>query len=193
MRSEKAAMPYDPEYQKQYREANRARLTAYHQEWSETNREKLRTYHSQWREKNREKMREHQRAYYEANKELCDERSASWALANPGVGRERLKKWRAEHKERYGEQVQRRRARKMQAPINDLTAAQWQAIKEHYGHRCVYCGKKQERLTQDHLTPLSKGGNHTASNIVPACRSCNSRKHTGPVLVPVQPLLLVAL
>jgi 5-methylcytosine-specific restriction endonuclease McrA len=24
--------------------------------------------------------------------------------------------------------------------------------------------------------PLSRGGSHTASNIVPACRSCNSSK-----------------
>ncbi len=26
-------------------------------------------------------------------------------------------------------------------------------------------------LTQDHITPLSEGGNHTLSNIVPACLS----------------------
>lgn len=83
------------------------------------------------------------------------------------------------------------RANKRQAPINDLTTAQWKAVKEHYGHRCAYCGKKSQRLTQDHITPLSANGPNTLWNVVPACRSCNARKNKGPVLIPVQPLLLV--
>jgi 5-methylcytosine-specific restriction endonuclease McrA len=87
---------------------------------------------------------------------------------------------------------QRQRARRVNAPVNDLTAKQWVAMKEAYQHRCVSCGKKQQRLTQDHLMPLSKGGAHTYSNIVPACRSCNSKKGAGAVLKPVQPLLLIA-
>jgi 5-methylcytosine-specific restriction endonuclease McrA len=85
---------------------------------------------------------------------------------------------------------QRRRALRNGAPRSDLTAAQWTAIKAHYSYRCVYCGTKPKRLTQDHVTPLSKGGSHTVSNIVPACRSCNSRKGTGGPIVPIQPLLL---
>lgn len=84
----------------------------------------------------------------------------------------------------------RRRARKACVALNDLTAAQWQEIKAAYGYRCVYCGRKMQRLTMDHITPLSKGGNHTASNIVPACQSCNARKYVGNVLIPIQPLLL---
>lgn len=84
----------------------------------------------------------------------------------------------------------RRRARLNAAPINNLTEAEWEQIKAHYGHCCVYCGRHMQRLTQDHLTPLSKGGSHTKHNVVPACLSCNSKKKTGPVLKPVQPLLL---
>lgn len=84
----------------------------------------------------------------------------------------------------------RRRAAKRQAPRNDLTPVQWAEIKAAYDHRCVYCGKKFQRLTMDHIVPLSKGGEHTVSNVVPACRRCNSRKSAGAPLVPVQPLLL---
>jgi len=84
----------------------------------------------------------------------------------------------------------RRRARLSGATVNDFTADQWVAMQEHYEHCCVYC-KRQHRgeLTQDHLTPLSKGGAHTASNIVPACAPCNRHKNAGAVLAPVQPLL----
>ena len=65
------------------------------------------------------------------------------------------------------------------------------ALQLAFDHRCAYCDRRRKgRLTQDHVTPLSKGGSHTASNIVPACASCNSRKHTGPPLRPVQPMLL---
>lgn len=84
----------------------------------------------------------------------------------------------------------RYRANKLNAPVNDFTAAQWRDMKEHYEHRCVYCGKKTTRLTQDHIIPLSKEGAHTRDNIVPACKPCNSRKGTGAPLVPVQPMLV---
>jgi hypothetical protein len=99
--------------------------------------------------------------------------------------------WRLAHPEKRKEFHAKRRARKYHAPINDFTAAQWREMQEAYDHRCVYCGRRAKgRLTQDHLTPLSKGGAHTASNILPACNRCNSKKMAGGVLKPVQPLLL---
>ena len=95
------------------------------------------------------------------------------------------------HKVQYFGRAYAYRARKANAPINDFTAAQWREMQGAYDHRCAYCGKRAKgKLTQDHITPLSKGGSHTVSNIVPACRSCNSQKHAGPPLTQVQPLLL---
>jgi 5-methylcytosine-specific restriction endonuclease McrA len=72
--------------------------------------------------------------------------------------------------------VAQRRALKKGAAVCDLTRRQWESIKEAYGYRCAYCSKRPKRLTQDHIIPLSKGGNHTESNIVPCCRACNSKK-----------------
>lgn len=43
-------------------------------------------------------------------------------------------------------------------------------------NKCHYCRKKFNKLTMDHVIPLSKGGEHSASNIVPACLSCNLKK-----------------
>jgi len=55
-----------------------------------------------------------------------------------------------------------------------------QRIYNRDGHYCRYCGAHQtelsERLALDHVIPRSQGGTDHASNLVPACRSCNSRK-----------------
>lgn len=40
--------------------------------------------------------------------------------------------------------------------------------------KCVYCGEPATQV--DHIVPVSKGGTDDVSNLVPACRSCNSSK-----------------
>ena len=45
-------------------------------------------------------------------------------------------------------------------------------------NQCQYCtGRFREpELTLDHVIPRSKGGTHTWSNLVAACKSCNQKK-----------------
>ncbi len=88
-----------------------------------------------------------------------------------------------------GRARRRRRRARMAKVATDLTPDQWTSIKEAYGHRCAYC-HREKPLTQDHVVPISKGGAHTASNIVPACRSCNSSKQAAPPQVVFQPHLI---
>lgn len=47
-----------------------------------------------------------------------------------------------------------------------------QSIKEHWNHRCAYCGNEED-LTLDHITPRSKGGSDRITNLVCACSECN--------------------
>lgn len=99
--------------------------------------------------------------------------------------------WQAAHPAEMTARYRRRRARKRQAPVIDLSTAQWLEIQVAFSHRCAYCGKRcKGKLTQDHVTPYAHNGAHTLWNVVPACASCNSHKHAGPVPVAVQPLLL---
>src|SRR6266568_3432226 len=130
------------------------------------------------------------RTYHQERREHRLQNGRSYRLANHETIRHRESAYQREHPDVARGASKRRRARLLHAPVNDFTEPQWQAMKAHYGHRCVYCGRKMQRLTQDHILPLSKGGSHTQSNIVPACQRCNSRKHVGPPLRPVQPLLL---
>jgi len=59
------------------------------------------------------------------------------------------------------------------------TVAEWKSVLRHYGRRCVYCNVKltPKNVSRDHKQPLSRQGTNDIRNIVPACRSCNSRKH----------------
>ncbi len=44
--------------------------------------------------------------------------------------------------------------------------------------QCYYCGKtfKPSELTMDHVVPIIRGGLSIKSNLVPACKECNSKK-----------------
>jgi len=45
-------------------------------------------------------------------------------------------------------------------------------------HICAYCGGHfaELDLTVEHILPVSRGGRHEWTNVVTACRSCNTRK-----------------
>ncbi|MFZ5878252.1 MAG: HNH endonuclease [Chloroflexota bacterium] len=43
-------------------------------------------------------------------------------------------------------------------------------------YTCQYCGRRDVGLTVDHVMPRHLGGEHTWTNVVAACPSCNHRK-----------------
>ena len=103
-----------------------------------------------------------------------------WYEQNQEISIWRAKQYRIEHPEWAREANTRgsrkRRATKLSAPLNDLTTGEWKLLLDTFEHSCAYCGDSESKLTMDHVVPLSKGGSHTFTNIVPACKSCNSRK-----------------
>lgn len=78
------------------------------------------------------------------------------------------------------------------AGVNDLSTAQVLELRLAYASLCQYCEKLLEegQHSIDHVFPLSRGGPNTLSNVVLACRACNSKKHSGAPLRPVFPLLV---
>jgi hypothetical protein len=90
--------------------------------------------------------------------------------------------WRA-NPDKLCERGQRRRARKLAAAKVDFTEEQWLEILKIHDGRCAYCLERCDRLERDHVVALSRGGDHSADNIVPACRSCNATKWARPVFM----------
>lgn len=65
------------------------------------------------------------------------------------------------------------------------------ALIERDGAVCVWCGRAPWRsdLTAEHIVPRSRGGRTSPENLTIACRSCNKRRGTKPVVAYVRSLL----
>ena len=170
--------------------------------------EKLKAYQIQYRINHKEHKKEWSKQYYQDNKEKIKEYKKQWCLNNSEHKKEYDKQYRldhSEHRKQYGKQYfqtpegkasnqrgkSKRRANEANI-INTLTAEEWIEILKEYKFKCAYCGKKFtlfDRETRDHVIPISKGGNNTKENIVPACRSCNTKKYNKILLTKPSPLL----
>jgi 5-methylcytosine-specific restriction endonuclease McrA len=160
---------------------------AYNVEYRATHKKEIRLYNRN----NLERSREYGKRNYANHRE----QALAKQTARNAQRREELRHYAKEYKVAHPEETRAaekaRRARKLNAPINDFTARQWQEMQAAYDNRCIYCGKRcKGHLTQDHITPLSKRGSHTRSNIVPACRPCNCKKGRRVAPKFIQPLLL---
>jgi len=72
-----------------------------------------------------------------------------------------------------------RRSRKSQAG-GLFTQAEWKQLCIMYDYRCLACGKQFsfDKLTVDHVIPISLGGSSNIDNLQPLCKPCNSSKGT---------------
>lgn len=91
-----------------------------------------------------------------------------------------MKKWAKKNPEKVREIGRRRKARELGAP-GSHTAKQIQFLRNISGGYCPgynrephYVGK--DKLTVDHIIPLSQGGSENIENIQMLCQSCNSVK-----------------
>lgn len=120
-------------------------------------------------------------AWYQANKASVVAR-VKQSRTDPVVYKAQLesnKRWRESHPEQANEHSKRSQARAKGAVLADLTHEEWEDLLRAANNSCTYCRKKftpSETPQQDHVVPLSRGGQHTKANVVPACRSCNRTK-----------------
>jgi hypothetical protein len=72
----------------------------------------------------------------------------------------------------------KRTAEELRALLGWLAPEVREAVYRRDGRRCVYCGRTppEIKLTVDHVQPQQLGGRDDPSNLVTACRECNSDK-----------------
>ncbi len=97
--------------------------------------------------------------------------------SRPEQAEERARAYRTANSGLYASASAQRRAMERNSP-GTFTSQDWEDLLVEFDHRCAYCQADGTSLEREHMTPLSRGGVHSASNIVPACPSCNRRKGT---------------
>lgn len=147
-----------------------------------------------------QRRKDYQKKYAEEHREEACQRTKEYRQAHKEEVKEAQNRWRQEHIERARElkresqarnwvknlernalNAHRRRAKIRGAEGEGLTLSQWRQMCKECGNRCSYCGSK-EKMTVDHVIPLSRGGKHDVSNIVPACKPCNIKKNNKSLL-----------
>lgn len=132
-------------------------------EWSRDGRHCVpckRLYNRRYYEQNIDKETTRHRKYRQEHHDKVSERKRRWQQANPDA----IKAF-----------DQNRRARITKAG-GSFTAAEWNALVESYGNKCLCCGRDDVKMTADHVIPVAKGGTSNIDNIQPLCGMCNSRK-----------------
>lgn len=181
-------MPDRKKYMKQYHLDHKEHIKQYYQNHKEEHNKRMKQwrldhpeYDKQYHLNHKEKRNEESRQYRLNHKEEMNKCSKQWYLDHKEEKKEYHKQYRQTPQGKATTQRgNTKRKAKMRAIINTLTSQEWLDILEQHNFRCVYCGKDLftlfDKPERDHITPISKGGNNTKGNVVPACRSCNAKK-----------------
>jgi len=159
------------EQKKQYYKENTERIAAGNKLYYKDNYEKRAEYQKQYRKENAEKMAARDKQYREVSPEKVAAKKKKWSEANP----EYTKLYQKANPEQCRLICQRRRARK-KSLVSDFTMEQWESCLLYFNYKDAYTGLPLDSPSQDHVTPLSKGGDYTVTNIVPCNRGINSSK-----------------
>ncbi len=171
--------------QKKYYEGHRGKILEYQIRYRKENQEKVRASKADHYQRNALRLKAKQRARYYGNhaKELA--RRAMWRLQNPEKLRAHQKAWStSERGKEATRRVQTRRRLRIHGSLGQVSLEHKRNLLIKCCGKCPACSKTfvspRARCgaspSWDHMLPLVRGGLDDDSNLIPLCRSCNSRK-----------------
>ncbi len=167
---------------KKWRAKNKEKAKELGKKWRTENKEKRRKYNKkyapEYRKKNREKVNKLARKGHERHKEKNNERARKYHQLNKEKINARKKEYIKNRPDivKIKNENRRNRINRPVEPNKKITAEKWNKICEIWEYKCAYCGCTPKVLCMDHVIPVSKNGLHSIDNILPCCKSCNSRK-----------------
>lgn len=163
--------------QKQYFYENRDILRLKQKQYRELNKDRIAENKKKWHFNNRDSILKHKREYHHKNKDVINLKSKQFYEKNKD---EQLKKRKIYAKTQIGKSVHRNKEHKRRSKTKqgDVTAQQLLELQQN-AKVCYWCNAslKNKKVHIDHYVPLSKGGEHTLSNLVVSCDKCNLRKN----------------
>jgi len=169
------------ENRRRWRQQHRSRVREQKRRYRERYREKIlmrdREYNRRRRQQDGDYLREYSRRWRAQHREYLREYNRSWNSRHSEAIRGIVRRWRKNNPDSCRAQNHRRRA-KLRAAPGSFTANDIRVLLKKQNGKCFWCGEDMKgKHTIDHFVPLGKGSNDP-SNLVLACRPCNSRKYT---------------
>lgn len=147
---------------------NPERRNAITRRWQEGNRH----YFAEWAKSNPDKVREAQNRFRKTDKAKAIRLRRRQSPQGQAYERE----YQRTHKQERAIREQKRRALK-KGSGGSFSLIEWRELCERFGNKCLACCQSQ-KLTVDHVIPISKGGSNFIENIQPLCMKCNLEKGT---------------
>lgn len=151
---------------REYKRAHRKEMNEYLVEWHKKHPGRRKIY----RKRGREKTRIASRLYRQAHPEQVKKWRADWYQTPKGKIYRKLSNIISKAKRRT----------RLAMVGGSFTKREWEELVNKTHGACLCCSKYfgLEKLTVDHIRPISKGGNNNISNLQPLCLHCNVMKGT---------------
>jgi hypothetical protein len=164
---------------REYRNKNIGRFKALQKERYIQNRDNEIANRKIYYQNNKEVIRQKSREYHQKNKDIIRKQHHEYWNRTKELRKIATKKRINNNIELYKQidrNIHHRRRSKMKQVKSFLSVNDWTNIKWCFNNECAYCGECVE-LTQEHFIPVSKNGEYSKNNIIPACQYCNSSKN----------------
>lgn len=157
-------------------ESKRLKRNEYMRQWHAKNRDRIRDYNQLMYLAFPEKINASNRRSYVKHRVERDAATRRWNEANPEKNKQYRRRWMARnpHVGRMYALTRRILLKGATSSSNVKEAIKSLLLKVE----CYWCGcgLSEENRDIEHVTPLSRGGRHDASNLVASCRFCNRSK-----------------
>ena len=177
---------------KEYRESNIEYISLRNKEYVDKNKEKIAEYKKEYYLENKEKI---MKQSSEDKKWLSDDRK-QYFKEYMAKNRDKFKKYNKKYASKNKNKIKEKNSKYFKSPTGkvvsansrhkrraieksgDVTAKQLLELQQN-AKNCYWCNTslKNKVVHLDHYVALSRGGLHTITNLVVACRECNLKKN----------------
>lgn len=171
-------MPYkNKDAEKLYRERNKEKIAARRIAYNAKpeNRAMAVARVAKWRNANPKKYENQKKKQYRINKHQMNARVQEWRSKNRERHNAQNRDWAKRNKDKILAKTHKRRAMQRNAR-GKWGAGDLVLLRKVLGKTCMRCGSK-DRISIDHVVPITKGGTNYPANLQFLCRSCNSGKN----------------